>query len=88
MDAIMTVLVWAVLGLAIGAIAKWLMPGNDPGGLVVTSLLGIVGALVGGYLASTFGLGTYTGLNASGLAIAVLGSILLLTAYRMTRRHA
>ena len=88
MEAIMTVLVWAVLGLAIGAIAKWLMPGNDPGGLVVTSLLGIVGALVGGYLASALGLGTYTGLNASGLAIAVLGSILLLTAYRMTRRHA
>ena len=88
MDAILTMLVWALLGLAIGAIAKWLMPGNDPGGLMVTSLLGIVGALLGGYLAGAVGLATYTGFNASGLAIAVLGSIILLTLYRMTRRHA
>jgi uncharacterized membrane protein YeaQ/YmgE (transglycosylase-associated protein family) len=88
MDAKMTFIVWAVLGLAIGAVAKMLMPGNDPGGLVVTSLIGIVGAVIGGYLANAFGLGSYTGLTASGLVIAVMGSVLLLTAYRMTRRHA
>lgn len=88
MDAMMTFIVWAVLGLAIGAVAKMLMPGDDPGGLIVTSLIGIVGAVIGGYLANALGLGSYTGLTASGLAIAVMGSVLLLTAYRMTRRHA
>ena len=88
MDALLNLLVWAVLGLAIGAAAKWLMPGNDPGGFVVTALLGIAGALLGGFIAAGIGLGSYTGFTVSGLVIAVLGAILLLGGYRMIRRSA
>ncbi len=88
MESVLVFLVWAVLGLAIGAVAKWIMPGSDPGGFVVTALLGIAGALIGGYLAGAVGLGSYTGFSVSGLLIAVLGAILLLGGYRLIRRSA
>ena len=73
---------WIILGLIVGALAKWIMPGKDPGGIVVTCAIGIAGALVGGFLASSIGLGTVTGLNLGSVAIAVVGSLLLLGGYR------
>ena len=86
MELIGMLIVWAVLGLAIGAAAKWLMPGPDAGGLVITSLLGIAGALIGGTLASFIGLGSFTGFSVSGLIIAVLGAMLLLALWRVLKR--
>ena len=83
----MTIIVWIVVGLAIGAVAKLLMPGEDGGGFITTTLLGIAGALLGGFVASAVGLGSFTGPSVSGLVIAVLGALLLLGLYRMMRRR-
>jgi uncharacterized membrane protein YeaQ/YmgE (transglycosylase-associated protein family) len=73
---------WILLGLVVGVLAKWLLPGNDPGGIIVTILIGIAGAIVGGYLATLLGLGAVTGFNLGSLAVAVVGAILLLVVYR------
>jgi uncharacterized membrane protein YeaQ/YmgE (transglycosylase-associated protein family) len=88
METLTTLLVWAVIGLAIGALAKFLMPGADGTGLVTTALLGLVGAIVGGALASAIGLGSLTGFTVSGLVIAVLGALAVLFVYRMARGTA
>ena len=81
----MGVLSWILLGLIVGALAKWIMPGPDPGGLVVTTLLGIAGAFVGGYLATVVGIGTPQGSSLGSLAIAVGGALLILWVYRRLR---
>ena len=81
----MGILSWIVLGLIVGALAKWIMPGRDPGGLIVTILLGIAGAFVGGYLATLLGLGTVTGFNLGSVAIATGGAFLLLWGFRQLR---
>jgi uncharacterized membrane protein YeaQ/YmgE (transglycosylase-associated protein family) len=78
----MGILSWILLGLIVGALAKWIMPGRDPGGIIVTMLLGIAGALVGGAIASLIGLGNVTGINIGSIIIAVLGAILILVIYR------
>jgi uncharacterized membrane protein YeaQ/YmgE (transglycosylase-associated protein family) len=76
----MSILGWIVFGLIVGIVGKLLMPGRDPGGFVVTILLGIVGALLGGYLGRLLGL--YREDEPAGFVMAVLGSILLLIIYR------
>jgi uncharacterized membrane protein YeaQ/YmgE (transglycosylase-associated protein family) len=81
----MGILSWILLGLIVGALAKWIMPGDDPGGMIVTILLGIAGAFVGGFLATLIGLGTVDGFNVGSLLIAVGGSLLLLWVYRRMR---
>lgn len=86
METLVTLLIWAVIGLAIGALAKLLMPGADSSGLLITSLLGLVGALVGGAIASAIGLGSFRGFTVGGLVIAVLGAMLMLFVYRLSRR--
>ena len=78
------VLGWIVFGLIAGVIAKLLMPGKDPGGFIVTILLGIAGAFLGGFLGRTFGL--YREGEAAGLIMAIVGAILLLALYRMFTR--
>ena len=88
MDLLVTLLVWAVVGLGIGAAAKFLMPGADGTGIATTSVLGLVGALVGGFIASAIGFGSYTGFTVGGLVIAVLGAMLVLFGYRFLRRTA
>jgi uncharacterized membrane protein YeaQ/YmgE (transglycosylase-associated protein family) len=82
---VMGILSWILIGLIVGALAKWLMPGPDPGGLVITTALGIVGALVGGAIASAVGLGGFTGFNLSSLVVAVAGAMLLLFVHRKLR---
>ncbi len=82
----MGILSWILLGLIVGALAKLIMPGKDPGGIIVTILLGIVGAFVGGFIASLLGLGTVTGFNIGSLVIATLGAILLLAIYRAMQK--
>ena len=86
----MGIIAWIVFGLIAGALAKWVMPGKDPGGMIVTILLGIVGAFVGGYIGTLLGMGTVDGFDIRSFFIAVLGAVLLLAAYRMlmTRKVA
>ena len=79
---------WIVLGLVVGVIAKFLMPGKDPGGFIVTILLGIVGAFAGGIVSSTLGFGSVTGFDLRSLIIAVLGAMGLLAAYRFAKGKA
>jgi uncharacterized membrane protein YeaQ/YmgE (transglycosylase-associated protein family) len=82
----MGVISWIVMGLVVGILAKIIMPGKDPGGVIITICLGVAGAFVGGYLASLLGLGAVTGFNVASLGIAVGGAILLLIVYRIIRR--
>jgi uncharacterized membrane protein YeaQ/YmgE (transglycosylase-associated protein family) len=72
---------WIVFGLIVGAIAKVLMPGRDPGGIIVTMLLGIAGALAGGFLGRA--LGWYGPNDSAGFLMSLLGAIVLLFIYRM-----
>lgn len=81
----MGIISWIIFGLIVGAIAKFLMPGDDPGGIILTIILGIVGALAGGFIASSLGWGSITGFNVRSLIIAILGSIILLVIYRLLR---
>jgi uncharacterized membrane protein YeaQ/YmgE (transglycosylase-associated protein family) len=80
----MGVLGWIVLGLLAGAIAKLIMPGDDPGGFIVTILLGIVGALIGGFIGSRiFGRGLENFWDLQTWIVAICGSLLLLIIYRL-----
>lgn len=81
----MGILSWILLGLIAGALAKWLLPGRDPGGFVVTTLLGIGGAFVGGYIGSFFGYGDVTEFSVAGIVTAMVGAIVLLSIYRIVR---
>jgi len=75
---------WIVLGLIAGAIAKLIMPGDDPGGIIVTMLLGIVGAVIGGFLGSRFfGIGLESFWNLQTWIVAIIGSLILLGIYRL-----
>jgi uncharacterized membrane protein YeaQ/YmgE (transglycosylase-associated protein family) len=77
----MTIIGWIFFGLIVGIIGKLLMPGRDPGGFIITTILGIVGALVGGFLGRVLGL--YREGDPVGFVMAVIGSIILLVLYRM-----
>ena len=81
----MGILSWIVFGLIVGALAKLVMPGRDPGGVIVTMLLGIVGALLGGFLGRAMGL--YAGNEPAGFFMAFIGAVILLMLYRFTQRH-
>jgi len=78
------ILLMIILGLIIGAVAKLVMPGNDPGGIIVTILLGIAGALVGGFLGRAMGF--YQEGQPAGFVMSVVGALILLGGYRMLRR--
>jgi uncharacterized membrane protein YeaQ/YmgE (transglycosylase-associated protein family) len=74
------ILGWIVFGLIVGAVAKLLMPGRDPGGIIITSLIGIAGALLGGFLGRALGL--YGPEDAAGFVMALVGAVVLLLIYR------
>lgn len=78
----MGLLAWALFGLIAGAIAKKIHPGDDPGGWVVTMLIGVAGAMIGGVVASVLGFGGISGFDLRSFIIAVLGALILLWAYR------
>ncbi|XVS63187.1 GlsB/YeaQ/YmgE family stress response membrane protein [Actinosynnema sp. CA-299493] len=80
----MGILGWIVLGLIAGAIAKAIMPGRDPGGIIITMLLGIVGAIIGGFVGrAIFGTDINTFFDLSTWLLAILGSLIVLGVYRM-----
>jgi uncharacterized membrane protein YeaQ/YmgE (transglycosylase-associated protein family) len=80
----MGIIGWIVLGLLAGAIAKLILPGDDPGGFIVTTLIGIAGALLGGFIASALDIGDLDEFFDIGTwLIAIAGSLLLLLIYRM-----
>lgn len=79
----MGILSWIVLGLLAGGIAKFLMPGKDTGGCLITIVLGILGASVGGWIGTQLGFGSVQQFDFRGLGIAILGSMVLLLIYRM-----
>jgi uncharacterized membrane protein YeaQ/YmgE (transglycosylase-associated protein family) len=81
----MGILAWIVFGLVVGIIAKLLMPGRDPGGFIVTILLGIAGALLGGFIGRAMGL--YGPNQGAGWIVSILGAIVLLVLYRFVARR-
>ncbi len=81
----MGILTWILFGLVVGVIAKLLMPGRDPGGFIVTILLGIAGALLGGFIGRAMGF--YGSNESAGWLISILGAVILLVVYRMMVRR-
>ena len=77
----MGIIGWILFGLVVGVVAKFLMPGRDPGGFIITAVIGIVGAVLGGFLGQS--LGFYREGEPVGFLMAVIGSIVLLLLYRM-----
>ncbi|ABE59934.1 MULTISPECIES: GlsB/YeaQ/YmgE family stress response membrane protein [Chromohalobacter] len=82
----MGIIAWIVFGLLAGIVAKLIMPGRDPGGLIVSLILGVLGAIVGGWIGTALGFGTVDGFNLGSFAIAVLGAIILLGLYRIVKK--
>jgi uncharacterized membrane protein YeaQ/YmgE (transglycosylase-associated protein family) len=80
----LSIVTWIVFGLVVGVIAKLLMPGHDPGGIVITVLLGIAGALLGGFVGRV--LGFYGPGNTAGFLMSILGAVLILFVYRRLHR--
>jgi uncharacterized membrane protein YeaQ/YmgE (transglycosylase-associated protein family) len=85
----MGILSWILVGLIAGVLAKIAMPGPDPGGIILTIVIGIVGALVGGFVVNNLlGRPNVTGFNLTSILVATLGSIILLAVYRLVTRRA
>jgi uncharacterized membrane protein YeaQ/YmgE (transglycosylase-associated protein family) len=82
----MSILGWIRFGLIVGALAKLVMPERDPDGIVVTTLLGMVGAVLGGFIGRLLGLYQYG--QSAGYIMATLGAIVILFAYRQFATHA
>jgi len=82
----MGILAWIVFGLIAGAIAKFLMPGESPGGILMTIVLGIVGAVVGGFIGQWTGLGDVNTFSLGSLALAVVGGVLVLLIFGFAAR--
>jgi len=85
----MGIISWIIFGLIAGALAKWIMPGkNEPQGCVITIILGILGAVVGGFIGTRLGMGDVSGFNLSSFGLAVGGAIILLLIYgAITKRR-
>jgi len=81
----MGILSWIIVGLIAGILAKWIMPGKDGGGFILTVVLGVVGAVVGGYISTFFGFGRVAGFNFGSFVVAVIGAIVVLFIYRKIR---
>jgi len=82
----MGIISWIVFGLIAGILAKLLMPGKDPGGMIITILIGIAGAMVGGFISTSLGYGDVSGFDLRSLGIAIGGALVLLFGYRILKR--
>lgn len=83
----MGILSWIIFGLLAGAVAKLLTPGDDKGGCLLTIILGIAGAAVGGWIGTQLGYGSISGFNLGSFGLAVLGSVILLLIFRLIRKR-
>jgi uncharacterized membrane protein YeaQ/YmgE (transglycosylase-associated protein family) len=81
----MGIVSWIVLGLVAGVLAKFLLPGKDPGGFVITILLGIGGAFVGGWIGTRLGIARFDGFTGQGVLVATGGAIVILLLYRLVK---
>ena len=81
----MGIINWIIVGLIAGALGKLILPGDDPGGFIVTLLIGIAGALVGGFIVALLGGTGATGFNIWSILVATVGAIVLLAVYRLWR---
>ena len=79
---------WILMGLLAGVVAKFLLPGKDPGGCVLTVLIGIAGALLGGFLATYLDFGGLSGFDIRSFVIATLGAFVLLLLLRVLKRDS
>ncbi|MGI9047798.1 MAG: GlsB/YeaQ/YmgE family stress response membrane protein [Rubrobacteraceae bacterium] len=79
----MGIIAWIIVGLIAGALGKLIMPGDDPGGIIVTMLIGIVGAFIGGFVSGLFGAGGVSRINIGSIIVATVGAIILLAIYRL-----
>ncbi len=77
-----------VVGLIAGVLAKWIMPGPDPGGIIVTILIGVAGAFVGGFIVQSLGGPALTQIGITSILVSTLGAVLLLAVYRLVTRRA
>ena len=82
----MGILSWIIMGLIVGVLAKWIMPGKDPGGIIATICIGIAGAFLGGFIGSLLGIGDVSGFNLISFILAIGGAILLLILYRVIKK--
>ena len=87
---ITAIIFWIIVGLIAGALAKWVMPGDDPGGIIVTIIIGIVGAVIGGWLLSLIGIGGGAGTGGFIFSIIAgfIGAVILLGIYRLVANRA
>lgn len=81
----MNIFVWIIFGLIAGIIAKWIMPGKDGGGFILTVALGIIGAVVGGWIGNLIGFDKVDGFNIRSFIVAIFGAIVVLWIYRKVR---
>ncbi|HAU5635928.1 GlsB/YeaQ/YmgE family stress response membrane protein [Citrobacter amalonaticus] len=81
----MGIISWIIFGLIAGILAKWIMPGKDGGGFFMTVILGIVGAVVGGWGSTLLGFGKVDGFNINSFIVAVIGALVVLFVYRKIR---
>lgn len=79
----MGIISWLLLGLVVGALAKLIMPGKDPGGIFITIGLGIAGAFIGGFIGTQLNIGTVSGFDVRSIGLATVGSLVLLAIYRL-----
>ena len=85
-DKIMGILTWIIFGLIAGALAKAIMPGNQGMGWIMTIILGIVGAFVGGWIGTLLNLGTVDEFSLGSMALAVVGALIVLWVFGMANR--
>ncbi|WWO99071.1 MAG: GlsB/YeaQ/YmgE family stress response membrane protein [Candidatus Dasytiphilus stammeri] len=81
----MGIISWIFFGFIAGILAKWIMPGKDGGGIIITVILGILGALVGGWISTLLGFGKVDGFNFGSFLVAIIGSLMILWIYRKLR---
>jgi uncharacterized membrane protein YeaQ/YmgE (transglycosylase-associated protein family) len=77
---------WIVLGLIAGVFAKMIMPGKDPGGFIITVVLGVAGAFVGGWIGTRLGIASFNGFTLQGILVATGGAVVVLVLYRLIKK--
>ncbi len=80
-----TIIGWIILGLIVGALAKWIMPGDDPGGIFITIIIGIVGAIIGGFIGGLIGFGGLGKFHIINIILSLVGALILLGGYRLIK---